>query len=72
MVLVDPTDLFLEHARMMEAREREWSREREQGSIVFEPSEYFLSSEELIETFSEWYSAEYVAEEAVGTGNGTR
>lgn len=52
VVLVDPTDLFLEHARMMEAREREWSREREQGSIVFEPSEYFLSSEELIESFS--------------------
>jgi hypothetical protein len=25
----------------------------------------------LIETFSEWYSAEYVVEEAVGTGNGT-
>lgn len=28
--------------------------------------------DKLVETFSEWYSAEYVAEEAVGTGNGTK
>ena len=28
------------------------------------------SGTNLIETFSEWYSAEYVSEEAVGTGNG--